>query len=352
MKIKKTAFGKAGDKPVFLYTIQNSAGFTLDLMTYGGTIVRFVMPDKKGNPGDVVLGFSDLDQYMKKSPYFGCIIGRYGNRIAEARFSLDGREYQLAKNDGPNSLHGGNLGFDKRVWDAKEVKRQGAAGVGLSYRSLDGEEGFPGNLDVKVTYWLTEGNELEIEYRAQTDKPTTVNLTNHAYWNLGGEGSGDILSHEMTIYSNYFTPVDKTLIPTGELAPVAGTPFDFTQSRPVGSRIDQNHPQLSAGGGYDHNFVVRKNATDQPVAAAVCHCMESGRIMEVLTTEPGVQFYSGNFLNGSLVGKSGKTYEKRSGFCLETQHYPDSPNKPQFPGTTLRPGERYYSKTVHRFSVM
>ncbi|HEY6340315.1 MAG TPA: aldose epimerase family protein [Bryobacteraceae bacterium] len=293
---------------------------------------------------DVVAGFDNLEGYLTPPPYFGAIIGRYGNRIGRARFKLNGMEYMLAANDGENSLHGGVRGFDKRVWTAKQV---GSQSLELSYLSKDGEEGYPGNLSATVIYTLSDANELRIDYSATTDKDTVVNLTNHSYFNLAGEG--DILGHEVTINADRFTPVDKGLIPTGELKSVAGTPFDFRAARPIGERIEQKDEQLIFGHGYDHNWALNRFGSGLESAATVSD-PESGRIVEVLTTEPGLQFYTGNFLDGTLKGK-GRTYTRRSAFCMETQHFPDSPNKPDFPSTVLKPGNRYQSATVYRFSA-
>jgi aldose 1-epimerase len=302
------------------------------------------MPDRSGDMGDVVAGFDNLDGYLKPPPYFGAIIGRYGNRIGKGRFSLDGVEYTLAKNDGENHLHGGIRGFDKRVWSVTTSSPQS---LELQYLSKDGEEGYPGNLSAIVAYTLTDANELKIDYSATTDKDTVVNLTNHSYFNLAG--AGDILGHEVVINADRFTPVDKGLIPTGELRSVAGTPFDFRTPKTIGQRIEQKDEQLLLGHGYDHNWVLNRSGSGLAMAARVTD-FKSGRVMEVLTTEPGLQFYTGNFLDGTLQGK-GKVYARRSAFCMETQHFPDSPNKPNFPSTILKPGEKYQTTTVYRFSA-
>ena len=348
-EIKKQAFGMTESRQVVeLYTLTNANGMEARIMTYGGAVVSLKAPDRNGKLGDVVLGYETLDGYLKNNPYFGAIIGRYGNRIGKARFSLDGKEYPLGKNNGENTLHGGLKGFDKVVWKGKEVKSRDGGGLELTYLSKDGEEGFPGNLSVTVSYTLTNQNELKIEYSARTDKTTVVNLTNHSYFNLAGEGS--ILQHELMINAGRFTPVDAGLIPTGELRSVKGTPMDFTQFAGIGTRIDQQDEQLTFGRGYDHNWVLN-NATGKLAVAAKAYEPVSGRVMEVLTTEPGIQFYSGNFLDGTIAGKGGQVYKQRYGFCLETQHFPDSPNKPGFPSTVLKPGQRYNSSTIYRFSV-
>ncbi|MCS6951774.1 MAG: aldose epimerase family protein [Bryobacterales bacterium] len=348
-KIMKQGFGKTPDGvPVELYTLTNRKGVRVSITNYGGIITSLLVPDRNGRSRDIVLGFDTLEGYLKGHPYFGAIIGRYGNRIGQARFTLDGVEYKLAKNDGDNHLHGGLKGFDKVVWKAREYTDGDGLHVALDYRSRDGEEGYPGNLDVNVVYTLNDNNQLRIEYTATTDKPTVVNLTNHSYFNLAGEG--DILGHVLQIQADYFTPVDQGLIPTGELRPVKGTPFDFTTPTAIGARIDADDPQIRFGRGYDHNFVLRGAAGTLREAAEVYE-PSSGRVLRVLTTEPGLQFYSGNFLDGTLRGKGGQVYAHRSGFCLETQHFPDSPNKPQFPSTVLRPGQTYRSTTVFEFSA-
>jgi aldose 1-epimerase len=349
--IKKESFGKLDDgTPVDIYTLRNPAGMQARITNYGGIVVSLLTPDKSGKFDDVVLGFDSLADYFNESPYFGAIIGRYGNRIAKGKFTLNGKEYTFAINNGANSLHGGIKGFDKVVWNAETKQSAKDVSLILTYLSKDGEEGYPGNLSVKVIYTLTNANELKISYSATTDKPTVVNLTNHSYFNLAGAGNGDILSHEMTINADRFTPVDSGLIPTGELRSVKGTPFDFTAPAIIGARIDSNDIQLKYAGGYDHNFVLNKKGNEHSFAARVFE-KSSGRVLDVYTTEPGVQFYTGNFLDGTLKGKGGKHYGRRCGFCLETQHFPDSPNKPQFPTTTLNPGETYSTTTVYKFSV-
>ncbi len=347
--IKKEVFGKFDDGTiVHLYTLRNSRGMEARITNYGGILVSLLVPGKSGKVDDVVLGNDSLADYVRDNPYFGCLVGRYGNRIAKGKFTLDGKEYSLAKNNGANHLHGGLKGFDKVVWAAREQKVREGSSLALTYVSRDGEEGYPGNLSVKVIYTITENNELKIRYTATTDKPTIVNLTHHSYFNLAGAGRGDILAHEMMIDADRFTPIDSGLIPTGELRPVRGTPMDFTVPAAIGGRIDKDDEQLQKAGGYDHNFVLNKTGPALKLAARVFE-KTSGRVMEVLTTEPGLQFYSGNFLDGRHVGKDGRSYKHRYGFCLETQHFPDSPNKPTFPSTVVRPGETYSSTTIYKF---
>ena len=349
--VRKQSFGKTGDgRPVDLYTLTNSQGMEVRAMTYGGIIVSLRVPDKTGKFDDVVLGHDTLDGYLVNPPYFGVIVGRYANRIGNATFTLDGVKYTLAKNDGPNSLHGGLNGFNKQVWEAKPFKDTTGVGVAFSYLSKDGEEGYPGNLKVKVSYVLTDENQVVIDYEATTDKATPLNLSQHSYFNLAGEGSGDILGHHLMLNADRFTPVDKTLIPTGEIRPVQGTPLDFTTPTAIGARINDNYEQLVVGRGYDHNFVINRKE-DGLILAARVHEPTSGRVLEVFTTEPAVQFYSGNFLDGTITGKHGHVYKQRNGFCLETQHYPDSPNHPDFPSTILRPGATFHSQTVFKFSA-
>jgi aldose 1-epimerase len=347
--ITKEAFGETADhQPVDIYSLKNANGLEVRIMTYGGTVVSLKVPDRGGKFVDVVLGYDNLQGYLTNSPFFGAIIGRYGNRIAKGMFSLNGKQYTLPKNDGDNTLHGGDKGFDKVVWRAREVRRRDGVGLSLSYLSKDGEQGFPGNLSVTVVYTLTNRNELRIEYAASCDKETVVNLTHHSYFNLAGEGS--ILGHELMLNADRFTPVDATLIPTGELRPVEGTPMDFRKAAPIGARIDDQYEQIVLGKGYDHNWVLN-GWNGQLKLAARAYEPTTGRVMEVLTTEPGIQFYTGNFLDGSITGKGGHVYKKRYGFCLETQHFPDSPNKPGFPSTVLKPGQKYRSTTVYKFSV-
>lgn len=332
------------------FTLTNANGVALRAITYGGIIQSLRVPDRAGKFDDVVLGFPTLEGYLGEHPFFGAIIGRYGNRIARARFTLDGRTYKLAANDGPNHLHGGVKGFDKVLWNAEQTR--GAAGPGVRFTrvSPDGEEGYPGTLSVRVTYTLTDRNELIVEYHATTDKATPVNLTQHSYFNLAGQASGDILGHELMLNADRYTPVDDTLIPTGELAPVDGTPFDFRQPHAIGARINGDHAQLKFGRGYDHNWVLNRKGDSLQLAARVAE-PKTGRTLEVSTTEPGIQFYAGNFLDGKLTGKGGAVYRHRTGFCLETQHFPDSPNKPQFPSTILKPGAEYRSRTVFTFGA-
>ena len=343
----KQPFGTADGKEVTLYTLRSETGMEATIATYGGTIVSLKVPDRNG-VGDVVLGYDSLSSYVAASPYFGCLIGRYGNRIARGKFTLDGQEYSLATNNGVNHLHGGMKGFDKVVWTVDSAASAEGSTLVLTYVSRDGEEGYPGTLSIRVTYTL-KGNELGIAYEATTDAPTIVNLTQHSYFSLAGPGEGDILGHELMIAADRFTPIDSTLIPTGELRDVAGTPFDFRTPVRIGARIGETNEQLTFGLGYDHNWVLSKEP-GYGLAARVTEPV-SGRVMEVYTTEPGLQFYSGNFLDGTNIGKGGKAYRYRYGFCLETQHYPDSPNQKAFPTTVLRPGEKYATRTAYRFSV-
>ena len=351
LSITGQPFGSTPDgKSAQLYTLTNAAGMKVQITNYGGIITSLSVPDRNGVSADVVLGYDHLDQYIKSNPFFGALIGRYGNRIAAGKFSLNGETYTLAVNNGVNHLHGGIKGFDKVVWDAKTAQTEQAVSLELSYLSVDGEEGYPGNLQAQVTYSLTNDNELQISYHATTDKPTVCNLTNHSYFNLKDGGASPILNHVLQINADRYTPVDATLIPTGELAPVEGTPFDFRRSTAIGARISDDNEQLKNGGGYDHNFVFNGEMGKLRLVATVSE-PTTGRVMQVYTTEPGVQFYSGNFLDGSITGKKGVVYQKRSGLCLETQHFPDSPNQPNFPTTTLNPGETYQSKTVYKFTV-
>lgn len=354
-----TSFGTLPDgREAAVYTLRHPSGFAAEISNFGGAVTRLFAPDREGRLADIVLGFDNVTDYAERSPFFGALIGRVGNRTAGGRFHLDGRDYVLANNNFPAGepchLHGGNLGFDKVLWDAAPLEINGAPALRLGYTSPDGEEGYPGNLSVEVTYILGADQSLRIDYLATTDAPTPVNLTNHSYFNLRGEGNGTILDHEIQIHADHLTPVTRGLIPTGELTPIAGTPFDFNTARRIGDRIDDDDTQLKFGGGYDHNYVLRRDpsAGAEPLQlAATVYEPESGRVMDVLTTEPGMQFYSGNFLDGSLTGKSGQPYPFRSGLCLETQHFPDSPNQPQFPSIILRPGETYRSTTVYRFST-
>jgi aldose 1-epimerase len=346
---EKTAFGKTPDgQNVDLYTLSNKNGMQVAITNFGGIVVRIAVADRKGKAQDVVLGYDSLDGYLNDKAYLGAVIGRYGNRIAQGKFALDGVTYTLARNNGENSLHGGTKGFNKAVWGAREVATKDGPSVELTYLSKDGEEGYPGNLSVKVVYTLTDGNELKIEYSATTDKKTVLNLTNHSYFNLNPSGS-DILQHVLMIHADRFTPVDSGMIPTGELRSVAGTPFDFRKPTAIGARIEQDNEQLKLGRGYDHNFVLNRKSKGVELAARVVE-PTTGRVLEVLTDQPGVQFYTGNFLDGSARGKGGTEYARRSAFCLETQHFPDSPNHPKFPTTELKPGEKYDSTTIYRFS--
>ncbi|MCY3017990.1 MAG: galactose mutarotase [Planctomycetota bacterium] len=349
MKVTKEAWGKTDDgAPVDLFTLKNSAGMEARITNYGGILVSLKVPNASGKVEDVVLGFDNLSDYLKGHPFFGALVGRYGNRIAKGKFTLNGKEYTLAVNNGPNALHGGLKGFDKAVWKAKELETKDGPALELTYLSKDGEEGYPGNLNVKVVYTLTNKNELKIDYSAATDKDTVLNLTHHTYFNLLGAGTRDILSHMMTINADRFTPVDKDLIPTGELRSVKNTPLDFTKPVVIGARIDQDDEQLRFGKGYDHNWVLNGGGGNLALAARVTE-PTSGRTMEVYTTEPGIQFYAGNFLDGTNVGKGGKVYKHRFGLCLETQHFPDSPNHPDFPTTVLKPGQELKSTTIYRF---
>jgi aldose 1-epimerase len=349
--MEKHLFGTTPDgRQVYAYTLKNPRGMEARITNFGGVILSLTAPDKDGKLTDIVLGYDSLAPYGVNKPYFGALIGRYGNRIGKGKFTLDGKEYTLATNNGANHLHGGVKGFDKVVWEALEKESTPGRSLVLSYVSKDGEEGYPGTLTVKVTYTLTDSNELRIDYPATTDKPTVINLTQHSYFNLAGQGEGDILGQEMMIDADRFTPIDPGLIPTGELRPVKGTPMDFTTPTAIGARIAQADEQLKLGGGYDHNWVLNKKPGSFGLAARVFE-PKSGRVMEVFTVEPGLQFYCGNFLDGTDIGKLGKIYKYRYGFCLETQHFPDSPNKPEFPSTILRPGEVYSTMTVYRFSV-
>ena len=348
--ITKQPFGKTADgTPVDIYTLTNAKGMEARIMTYGGIIVSLKVPDRNGKFDDVELGFDSLEPYLQGHPFFGALVGRYGNRIAKGKFKISGKEYNLLVNNGENHLHGGKLGFDKKVWQAKSGKSTEGQTLELKYTSTDMEEGYPGKLDVTVMYTLTNDNGLKIDYTAKTDKPTHVNLTNHSYFNLAGAGNGDILNHEMMIKAYQATKVDKGLIPTGEIVNIKGTGLDFTSPMKIGARIDSTEEQMAWGFGYDHNYVINGGGKTLTMAAQVYE-PTSGRVMEVLTTEPGVQFYTGNHLNVP-AGKGGKPYPKRSGFCLETQHFPDTPNKPEFPTTLLKPGQTFRSTTVYKFSV-
>ena len=341
-----------------LYSLKNKNGMQVGITNYGAIITSIIVPDRDGKMADIALGYNRVEDYINAvdKPYFGSIVGRYGNRIAKGKFTIDGEEYTLATNNGVNHLHGGVIGFDKVVWDAKPISGNAYTGVELSYLAKDREEGYPGNLQIKVTYKLTDDNEILVQYHATTDKATPVNLTQHTYFNLAGEGNGTILDHQLHLNADHYTPVDEGLIPTGEIAAVKDTPFDFTtahpQSKAIGRDIGQENEQLKFGLGYDHNFVLNKEGKQgQMTLAATVYEPTSGRFMETFTEEPGIQFYCGNFLDGRLLGKAGKPYIYRSGFVLETQHYPDSPNQKNFPSTILQPGETYSTKTIYRFSA-
>ena len=349
--INSKAYGTMPDgQEVLLYTLSNEAGMSIDIITYGGIITSWTAPDKSGNYQNIALGYDNLEQYLESTPYFGALIGRYGNRIAKGQFSLGGESYQLATNDGPNHLHGGPKGFDKVVWTAETQESEDAVSLILSYLSEDMEEGYPGNLNTKVTYTLTADNELRVAYKATTDKTTVVNLIQHTYFNLTGDFTQDILGHEVMLNADTFLPVDETLIPTGELRPVEGTPFDFRESKAIGAEIEAENTQLARGQGYDHCWVLNDQGSMRKVASA--YEPNSGRLLEIFTDEPGIQLYTGNFLDGTLpiVGGEGN-YEFRTGFCLETQHYPDSPNQLDFPSVTLEPGETYQTTTSFKFST-
>lgn len=348
-EVQQKIFGARDGRPVILYTLTNSHGVEITAMNYGGIIQSIRVPDRNGKLADIVLGHDTYDGYVPNPPYLGAIVGRYANRIANGTFKLDGQTYTLPKNDGPNTLHGGvTKTFDKVIWESQPLKDKN--GIAFTYLSADGDEGFPGNLKVTVTYVLTESNELVIDYDATTDKDTPINVSQHSYFNLKGEGEGDILDHEIMINADKFTPVDKNLIPTGELRPVKGTPFDFTKSTKIGARIEDKDEQLVLGHGYDHNFVINRKGPGLTLAARVYEAT-TGRVLEVTTTQPGVQFYSGNFLDGTVTGKAGHVYKRRYGLCLETQHFPDSPNHPDFPTTILKPGQKFHQETVFKFSA-
>jgi aldose 1-epimerase len=347
--VTQKPFGTVDGQTVQLYKLRNARGAEATITNYGGIVVSLLVPDRGGKMVDVVMGYDNLDGYLKTTPYFGALIGRYGNRIAKGRFTLDGKSYTLAANNGANTLHGGLKGFDKVVWQGRPVESKLGAALELGYLSKDGEEGYPGNLDVKAVYTLTNDNELRVDFTAHTDKATVVNLTHHSYFNLGG--SGDILDHLVTINADRFTPVDGGLIPTGELKSVAGTPFDFRKSTAIGARINAADEQLKVGGGYDHNWIVNQKQAGELGLQARIESPRTGIVLEVSSTEPAVQFYSGNFLDGTITGKKGQVYAHRSGFCFEPQHYPDSPNQPAFPPTVLRPGQTYRNTIVYRFAV-
>lgn len=349
LSFSKTSFGTTPDGDVDLFSLKNKNGMEVKITNYGGIITSIIVPDKNGKMADVVLGFDSIAQYLEPHPYFGAIIGRYGNRIANGKFQLDNNTFTLIKNNGDNHLHGGTKGFDKVIWEAQEIKKPEHVGVMMSYQSLDMEEGYPGNLNIQVQYLLDNKNHLTIAYQASSDKKTVCNLTNHSYFNLAGEGNGTILNHELKVNADQITPTDEGMIPTGKLQSVVATPFDFRSATPIGQRIEDENQQLKNGNGYDHNFVLNKKEDFDQVATLFDP--ESGRFMEVLTTEPGIQIYTSNWLDGSLIGKSGKPYLKRGAVCLETQYFPDSPNQPNFPSTTLEVGELYLSSTIYKFSV-
>jgi len=350
--VSESSFGSLPDgTSVRLFTLTNANGMEVRAISYGAILVSVKVPDRQGRIGDVVVGHDNLDGYLTKSRFFGAVVGRYGNRIANGRFVLDGQDYQLTQNNGRNHLHGGARGFDKLVWNGNAVQDTRGPSVLFSLTSPDGDEGYPGTLVTRVAYTVTDQNELVVEYGATTDKPTIVNLTQHSYFNLAGEGSGTILDHLLTLNADRFTPVNDTLIPTGELAAVEGTPFDFRMAMPIGARIDVDHPQIRIGGGYDHNFVLSRNGGGLAHAVHVAD-PRTGRTIDVSTTEPGLQFYTSNKLDDSFVGKDGHVYGSRSAFCLETQHFPDSPNHANFPSSVVRPGQAYQSSTVFRFGVM
>ena len=351
LKVSRDPFGVLpGGKAVDLYTLTNAHGMKIRAMTYGGVIVSLEVPDRNGRSADVVLGYENLEGYLAKSPYFGAIVGRFGNRIKNAQFTLDGKEYTLGKNNPPNTLHGGFKGFDKVLWQGRSFQNHDEVGLILQYTSRDGEEGYPGTVRVTVTYTLNDRNEFSIHYQATTDKATPITLASHSAFNLAGEGSGNILGHVLLLNADRYTPFDSTLIPTGKIAGVKGTPLDFTTPTAVGLRIAEKFDQLEYGHGYDSNFVINRRGPGLAVAARI-YDPTTGRVMEIDTTEPGEQFYSGNNLDGSITGKHGHVYKKHSGFCLLTQHYPDSPNRPEFPSCILRPGKTYESTTVYKFST-
>ena len=352
-KMEKKPFGQLSDgQAIDLYTLTNAHGMQVAITNYGAAVVSIKVPGRQGKMDDVALGYDTLDGYVSDKAFLGATVGRYGNRIGHAKFTLGGTEYNLAKNNGENTLHGGKVGFNKKVWQAREVPSGGEQSLELSYVSKDGEEGYPGTLRASVTFTLpNDRNALIIDYRATTDKTTVVNLTNHTYFNLSGEGHGDILKYQLELDASHFTPVDQTLIPTGEVLATKGTPLDFSKPVEIGARINDNDPQLKFGKGYDHNYVLDRNGKPGLIEAAEVFDPQSGRVLQVYTTEPGIQFYTGNFLQGEEHGKGGKVYTYRSAFCLETQHFPDSPNKPSFPSTELKPGQEYRSTTEFRFSV-
>jgi aldose 1-epimerase len=351
--IKEDAFkGSHKGKSTSLYTLKNKNGLVVQVTNFGAKIVSIYVPDRNGKFDDIVLGYESVEQYIKGNPYFGAICGRYANRIANGKFIIDSKTYQLPVNNGPNSLHGGPEGFNNQVFEAREVtKSQSSQAIVMVYESCDNEMGYPGNLTLKVTYTLTDDNELRLDYEAKTDKTTHVNIASHSFFNLAGEGNGDILNHELTINADRFTPVSEVLIPTGEFRAVAGTPMDFTKAKLIGKEINERYDQLQYGKGYDHNWIINKENAGKLTLAALCYESKSGRVMEVHTTQPGIQLYTGNWLDGSDKGKAGHVYGMRSALCLETQNFPDSPNKPNFPSTILKHGEVYKQTCVHKFYV-
>jgi aldose 1-epimerase len=351
--ISSEAWGSTAEGQVVRYTLTNGKGMRVRILNYGGILQSIEVPDRRGRTANVTLGFDNLADYVAKSPYFGCITGRYANRIAGGEFTLNGQVHTLPVNNPPNSLHGGTVGFDKHIWATTTFRRNGDVGLVMTYTSPDGDQGYPGTLRATVTYTLTRSNGIRMDYQGTTDKPTVVNLTNHAYWNLAGEGSGSADDHVVYLNAKRYTPVDDTLIPTGALDPVAGTPMDFTRPTPIGARIRDSFGQLVIGRGYDHNWVLDRRDhtfTRLELAARVSE-PTSGRVLTVYTTEPGIQFYTGNFLDGTLYGTSGRAYRQGDGFALETQHYPDSPNHPSFPSTVLNPGQTYRTTTIYQFGV-
>ena len=352
-RITQDEFGTLADgRKVQRFTLSNASGASIAVLDLGAIIQSLKLPDRNGELGDITLGFDNPQQYLTDSPYFGAIVGRYANRIKEGKFSLDGQPYTLAINNGPNALHGGLVGFDKKLWAVEPFEGESHAGLKLSLTSPDGEEGYPGTLQVRVTYTFDDANKLTVDYLATTDKATVVNLSQHAYFNLNGHASGTILDHELMLNARHFTPVDATLIPTGEIAPVAGTPMDFTRPKKIGLQIDNDTEQLTFGLGYDHNWILApEGPSEQLELAASVYAADSGRTMSIYTDQPGIQFYAGNFLDGSFAGKEGRVYQHRNGFCLETQHFPDSPNQPHFPSTVLKPGESYRTSTVFEFGT-